>query len=214
LENFKNIAVGFGISFIGSVPLGYLNLVGFHIYTHSGLMNLLYYLSGVIFIEMLVIYGTLKFMNLLNLNPKWKSGVTLFSVFFLFGLAFYFYYKGLVATNRGVPEILPGYPVIVTGLFLSCLNFAQIPFWMTWNLFLLNGNYISNDKKRTGFYIIGTVLGAFGGMLTFILGVNSIVANGFIGAKTLSSFLPLLLIMLAFFQMYQFIFQNRKISSN
>ncbi|MCL9804400.1 hypothetical protein NAT51_02620 [Flavobacterium amniphilum] len=214
METFKNIAVGFGISFIGSVPLGYLNLVGFHIYTHSGLMNLLCYLSGVICIEVLVIYATLKFINLLDLNPKWKSGVNLFSVFFLFGLAFYFYYKGLIGTNRGVPEILPGYPSIVTGLFLSCLNFAQIPFWTTWNLFLVNGNYISNREKYAGFYLIGTVLGAFAGMLTFILGINCIVANGFIGAKNISASLPLLLIVLTVFQIYQFFSQNRKISNN
>ena len=215
MKAIKNITVGFAVSFIGSIPLGYLNIVGFQLYTQTDLMQLLYYLFGVVIVEAFVIYGTLQLVDQLNMNAKWKSRITFFSVFFLLFLAFYFY-KNKVQNAQNEEEIvvLFRYPTLITGMLLSCFNFAQIPFWTTWNLFLLNGNYISNEKKCVGFYITGTVAGTFVGMLAFILGVNCIADYGLIAHKSVSAYMPLLLVGLAVFQIYQFISQNRKIRNN
>ena len=56
MQNLKNIFVGFLVSFIGSIPLGYLNVVGFQVYEKSGLSPTVLYLLGVIIIEFFVIY--------------------------------------------------------------------------------------------------------------------------------------------------------------
>ena len=61
MVNIKNILVGFLVSFIGSIPLGYLNVIGFEIYKYQGLTTTIFYLLGVICIEFFVIYCTLIF---------------------------------------------------------------------------------------------------------------------------------------------------------
>ena len=70
MKIIKNILVGFLVSFIGSVPLGYLNIIGFEIYSELGINSLVFYLLGVISVEVFVIYFTLIFANRLVSNKK------------------------------------------------------------------------------------------------------------------------------------------------
>ena len=62
----KNIVVGFLISFVGSIPLGYLNIIGYEIYIKKGLDSTIQYLFGVVIIEAIVIFSTLIFANILT----------------------------------------------------------------------------------------------------------------------------------------------------
>jgi hypothetical protein len=41
MKAIKNIFIGFLVSFIGSIPLGYLNVIGFEIYSKLGVSNLI-----------------------------------------------------------------------------------------------------------------------------------------------------------------------------
>ena len=70
MKALKNIFVGFLVSFIGSVPLGYLNVIGFEIYRKLGVNSLIFFLFGFICLEMLVIYYTLIFVKQLVNNKK------------------------------------------------------------------------------------------------------------------------------------------------
>ncbi len=210
MKLLKNCIVGFLVSFVGSIPLGYLNLVGFEIYLKTNFFQLFYYLIGVVIIEVIVIYGTLEFAHRLNLNTKWKKWISIFSIFFLLFLAYYFHSSNsnIVENKNDYKELLK-YPTILIGLFLSCLNFAQIPFWMSWNLYLVNGNYIYKEGNSSWSYIIGTLIGTFFGMLVLIFGIESVANAGIIHQNTISKYIPLLFIGLALFQVYQFL-RNKK----
>ncbi|HEU0124801.1 MAG TPA: hypothetical protein VFQ56_00720, partial [Flavobacterium sp.] len=70
MKSLKNTGVGFAVSFLGSIPLGYLNLAGLEIYSNNGIYDLLMFLSGVILIETFVIYFTLKFALQIMMNKK------------------------------------------------------------------------------------------------------------------------------------------------
>jgi hypothetical protein len=84
---------------------------------------------------------------------------------------------------------------------------------MSWNLLLTNGNYISVEKTPKWFYVIGTLIGTFSGMLLLISGIKSISNLGFIHNQTISKSIPLLFVCLAFFQIYQLITAIRKVKS-
>lgn len=172
MQNLKNISVGFLVSFIGSIPLGYLNVVGYNIFNSSGLSATVNYLLGVVFIEFFVILGTLLFANILHSNLKILKFIEAFSVFFMFILAYVFYLNGISEQeNRTVFSII-SHSFFISGIVLSCLNFIQIPFWLSWNLYLLNGNFIEISKHKKYFYIVGTITGTFAGMLVLILSLN------------------------------------------
>jgi threonine/homoserine/homoserine lactone efflux protein len=173
MKNLKNIFVGFLVSFIGSVPLGYLNIVGFKIYTDQGILTTICYLLGVILIEFFVIYFTLIFANQLAANKKLSKYIEGFSVLFMFVLAYFFYANATQNETHSNEFSHFGYwRTFTSGIILSFLNFIQIPFWTSWNLYLLNGKYIEISNSRKYFYILGTVFGTFSGMLVLIFSLS------------------------------------------
>jgi len=171
LKLLQNILVGFAISFIGSIPLGYLNLIGFQIYDSTNFNQLNLYLLGVLGIEALVIFTTLKFSSKVAMNPKWKI---IYQFFFHFLLVITLLtYNSSSNESNSIEKYNSylSYSALISGILLSSINFAQIPFWMSWNLYLTNENYIIAKGKAGFFYIIGTVTGTYFGMLTIIFSI-------------------------------------------
>ncbi len=202
MQKLKNSVVGFFISFLGSIPLGYLNLIGYEIYSKKGFQSTVDYLFGVVIIEGLVVFLTLKFAYFLANQKKWMQRIDVFTILFLLVLAFSFFTKS--DKNKAV-SIYTLYLPFFTGLILSGLNFIQIPFWTGWNLYLVNNNYISVKKPYHYFYLVGTLLGTFGGMLGLILGLNYFSKlNANFNYVFISHAIPIVFFGLAFFQMVQF----------
>ena len=204
MKELKNIGVGFLVSFIGSIPLGYLNIIGFEIYTKSDILQLIYYLFGVLIIEGIVIYGTFYFANKLNMNPKLNKWISIFSVLFLIFLTYYFYpTESENINNQTKDQRFVGFPSFIIGLVLSSLNFAQVPFWLSWNLYLVNKNYISSEKKLGFYYVVGTLFGTFSGMLALILGLKSMTKSGFVSENVISNNIWIIFLALTIFQIVQ-----------
>lgn len=206
MKYLKNILVGFVVSFLGSIPLGYLNMIGFEMYTRSGLSNVIAFLLGVISIEVFVIYFTLIFAEQLINNKMLLRFIEGFTVFFMFVLAYFFYISANNTSTQttAIADFQQQSPYAV-GLFLSLLNFIQIPFWVGWNLYLLNGNYIEVQGSKKYLYVLGTLIGTFLGMLALILSLHLLAEQTDFFAKYLIRFLfPLVFIGLGIFQGIQF----------
>ena len=203
MKALKNIFVGFLVSFIGSIPLGYLNVIGFEIYIKLGMNSLVFFLFGVICVEMLVIYFTLIFAKQLVNNKKLMKFIDFFAVFFLLVIGYSFYASANQTTEQqGVFEKYAMYSPFLIGVFLSGINFLQVPFWTGWNLYLINGNYISIVNKLKLYYIAGTLIGTFAGMLTLVLLLNTLSQNTTSFSKyVIPVVIPLFFVVLAFVQM-------------
>lgn len=201
----KNISVGFLVSFLGSIPLGYLNLVGFEIYNKSGLNSVVLFLLGVVFIESFVIYFTLLFAKQLMNNKILLKMIDFFTIVFMLVLAYVFYMKtSLTLKNSSYIEKYMMYSPFVIGVLLNCFNFLQLPFWTGWNLYLMNEKLISTEKNFKYYYIAGTLIGVFLGMLSLILILQLIFKNiSFIFNYLMSVFIPLFFIILAGIQAFK-----------
>ena len=206
MVKLKNIFVGFLVSFIGSIPLGYLNVVGYDVFRKFGINETIFYLLGVISIEFFVIYFTLIFANKLIENKKLLKFIEAFSIIFMFLLAYIFFSSATKeTTNQSVLEKYVDYSPFVVGVILSCLNFIQIPFWTSWNLYLLNANYIEVSNSRKYFYVLGTVLGTFCGMLFLILSLNYVTnQTDFLAKYLMKAIIPLVFVILGLLQAFKF----------
>lgn len=206
MQILKNIFVGFLVSFIGSIPLGYLNIVGYEVYKSFGISKTIFYLLGVISIEFFVIYFTLIFANKLIENKKLLKFIEAFSIVFMFLLAYIFFASASKeTTNQSVLEKYVDYSPFVLGIILSCLNFIQIPFWTSWNLYLLNAKYIEISNSRKYFYVLGTVLGTFCGMLILILSLNYLTnQTDFLSKYLMKAIIPLVFVILGLVQAFKF----------
>ena len=202
MKAIKNILVGFLVSFVGSIPLGYLNIIGFQIYTDFGIENLVLYLLGVVFVEAFVIYFTLIFANRLVNNIKLMRVIDIFGVFFLLFLAYSFYsYSNQTAASPNYLEKYMIYSPFLVGVLLSGINFMQLPFWTGWNLYLINGNYITTTNTLKFYYVGGTLAGTFAGMIGFVFFLHTIAQNGAHLSKYLFAIIiPLIFIVLACLQ--------------
>jgi hypothetical protein len=205
MQNLKNIGVGFLVSFLGSIPLGYLNVIGFDIYTSSGMMATIFYLIGVICIEFGVIFLTLIFADKLFRKQKLLKFIEAFSVIFMFVLAYVFYSSGSSEeTNRTVFSAI-GQNFFLAGIVYSCLNFIQIPFWLSWNLYLLNNKYIEIPGSRKYVYVFGTIAGTFSGMLALILALHYFASNvDFLSRYLMQIIIPVVFLGLGVFQAIKF----------
>ena len=201
----KNMVIGFLVSFIGSIPLGYLNVIGYEIYSKSNIYQLIFYLTGVVIIEAIVIYGTLFFAEKLSLKPKLNRNISLFSILFLAVLTYYFYNASQSTKVSQDYLLFLTYPSFIIGIILSALNFAQIPFWLSWNLYLVNEKYISESRNLKMYYFMGTLLGTFLGMLALIVGIQKISKAGVVNSNFLSSHIWIIFLVLTLFQIVQFV---------
>ena len=202
MKSFKNIAVGFLVSFLGSLPLGYLNIVGVEVFSKLGLRSLVSFLLGVIIIQTMVVYFTVIFANQLVNNKKLMKAIDFFAIFFLLLLAYLFYaYSGQTAQKHNYLHQYVQYSPFIIGMVLCGLNFLQIPFWVGWNLYLMNANHISLVGKLKFHYLLGTLLGTFFGMLGAIVALDSLSHTTFSFSKYIMPIgIPLFFLVLTCFQ--------------
>ena len=214
----KNIFVGFIVSFLGSLPLGYLNIIGVEIFYKSGMNALVPYLLGVIVVEAIVIYLTVIFSNQLAENKKLMKAIDFFALFFFLLLAYLFFANANQTTKEhNYLENYAQYSPFLIGMVLCGLNFLQIPFWMGWNLYLMNAKSISLAQKLKFYYILGTLVGTFFGMLAIIVFLDSLSQNTLSFSKYIMPVvIPLFFVALAFIQMvkvYKKYFKSKRTQS-
>lgn len=209
MKGLRNILVGFGISFIGSVPLGYLNVVGFEILSDGGFSRLWPYLFGVIAEESIVIYLTLLFADKLSKGGKLVKATEIFSIAFLLILAVYFFVRPETASDK--TPVYVQYSPFIAGAVLNAINFMQLPFWTGWNLYLINAKWIFIESRIRYLYIFGALLGTFAGMLLFILGLHYLAENiDGLSFYLMKIFIPLIFLGLALWQSYKFYEKYRR----
>lgn len=202
----KNTLVGFAVSFLGSLPFGYLNLIGFQVYNQKGIKSLVYYLFGIITVESIVVYSTLIFAAKLNSNRKLLQFIEAFSIIFLFFLAYLFYSQSqsVIPKENYLSKYL-NYSAFIIGLICNGLNFMQIPFWLSWNLYVVNANYIDLNKKSQLHYVLGTLIGSFAGIFTIVMLLNYATdSTSFLSKNLMSIIIPVFFVAMGFYQLFRY----------
>lgn len=201
MKLIRNLLLGLGISFLGSIPLGYLNIIGFQIYEQSGLSALSTYLLGVISVEVVILYFTYKGALFLSKQAQIARFIELFSIVFLLILAFVFamgeYRQNFAQKWLGTDSFF------WKGISLNVVNLMQIPFWLGWHLYV-NQNDQPNLLGRN-FYFLGALSGTFLGMLSFVLLLAHFSHQSTSLQKyLLSCLVPLFFVLLAFYQIFRY----------
>ena len=206
MRTFKNIGVGFLVSFAGSVPLGYLNIAGYEIFGSRGWIDLLSYVLGVIAVEAIIIYGTLVFADKLASKRKLIQGIEIFSILFMLALSVVFFVKS--GNQEGSDVFFRKYfnhSPLVIGLILSSINFMQLPFWIAWNLYVVNNNYINTDGSLKLFYVFGTLMGSFAGIVGIAVGlVYAGRSSAFLSEHIMPYLFPAVFLLIAIYQIIQY----------
>ena len=161
---------GMLVSFLGSLPLGTLNIAAMQISISDGITEAMLFSAGSLLTEIIYVRLSLVAMDWVRKQEKLfkiLEWVTLGIVLALAVSSFYAAMHPAVQKNIILSSTLPRF---ILGLVMSAVNPVQIPFWFGWSTVLFTKKILLPRKDHYNTYIIGIGLGTFIGNCVFIFG--------------------------------------------
>ena len=166
---------GMLVSFLGSLPLGTLNVAAMQISVQENISNAIYFSLGSLLTEMIYVRASLVGINWIRKQKvlfKWMEWITLGIVLALaagsFIAATHEHHAKNVILNNDMHRFF-------LGLLLSSISPMQIPFWFGWSTVLFAKKILEPKNSFYNLYIIGIGLGTLMGNCVFIFGGKYIV---------------------------------------
>jgi threonine/homoserine/homoserine lactone efflux protein len=163
------------ISFLGTLPLGTLNISAMQIAVSDGIPPAIKFAIGALIVEVIYVRISLVAMKWVSKNQRVFRIFEWLTVAIIFALAI----SSLVAAmDPGVKKnmiLSNSVHRFWLGVMLSAVNPMQIPFWFGWSTALFSRGLLKNGSSYYTMYIIGIGLGTFLGFLIFIFGGRLLV---------------------------------------
>lgn len=203
--------LGFLISLLGSLPLGYINVIGLQILLEQGSLAVISFISGVIFIQFFM-------LKTVSFGAKWFVKQTKLLLFIdVFTIIFFSLIAGYFITNIGNQENfslstlkLAQFPFIL-GLLLNSLNFIQWPYWSGIYIYLFRTEKLDPRCNDNSLFIMGVMLGTLSGMFVFAqTGKYILIQNKIEMSMYLNPVFASLFLVLAIIQIGKLSFQKKK----
>ena len=148
------------ISSIGGLPLGTLNVTAMHIAQHRGTAAGLWFAWGALLIEIVYVYLTLKLFEWLSASIKTLTAIRWISIAVMLGIGIWLLVENADA-DMSVSTAWSKANPFLTGLLLSALNPAQIPFWLGWNAVAIDRKLLQLQTPATLVWLMGIGTGTF-----------------------------------------------------
>jgi threonine/homoserine/homoserine lactone efflux protein len=158
------------VSFLGSLPLGTLNIACMQIAITDGILSACMFSAGSLLVEVVYVRLSLVAMDWVRKQErlfKILEWVTLLIVVALAVSSFYAAMHPSVEKNVILSSTLPRF---VLGLVMSAVNPVQIPFWFGWSTVLFTKKILLPRKDHYNMYIVGIGIGTLIGNCVFIFG--------------------------------------------
>lgn len=170
MRSYKILFIGLLISFLGSLPLGTLNIAAMQISISDGIYQATMFSVGSLLAEVIYVRLSLVAMDWIRKKEfifKILEWVTLAIVLVLAASSFYAATHPSVEKNAVLSTTLPKF---LLGLLMSAVSPAQIPFWFGWSTVLFSKKILLPVNRHYNLYIIGIGLGTLIGNFVFIFG--------------------------------------------
>lgn len=168
---------GMLVSFLGTLPLGTLNIAAMQIAIADTIYNALLFSLGALTAEMIYVRISLVAMDWVRKQEKIFKLLEWFTLFIIIALAVASFIaasnpyenKNIILNNN-----LPSY---ILGLTMSAVNPMQIPFWFGWSTILFSKKVLLPHTTHYNFYTIGIGIGTLLGNCIFIFGGRLIASK-------------------------------------
>lgn len=168
---------GMLISFLGSLPLGTLNVAAMQIAISDGFYPAFLFSSGSLLAEIIYVRLSLIAMDWIRKQQKiFKilEWVTLVIVVALAVSSFYAATHPSVEKNVILSSTLNRF---ILGFGMCAINPVQIPFWFGWSTVLFTKKVLLPKNSHYNMYIIGIGIGTLFGNFVFIFGGQLIASK-------------------------------------
>lgn len=166
----KIFLTGMLVSFLGSLPLGTLNIAAMQISISSGVTGALLFSVGSLIAEIIYVRISLVAMDWVRKQEKILKALEWVTFLIVAALAAFSFYAALHPTVEKNIVLDSPLPKIVLGFIMSAVNPVQIPFWFGWSTVLFSKKVLLPRPDHYNSYIIGIGFGTFLGNCIFIFG--------------------------------------------
>ena len=166
----KIFFVGMLVSFLGSLPLGTLNVAAMQISISDGLQAAVFFAIGSLIAEIVYVRISLVAMDWIRKKKRIFLILEWVTLFIVLALAFFSFYAALQPSVEKNIILSSSLPSFLLGLTMSALNPVQIPFWFGWSTVLFTKKVLLPRNDHYNYYIFGIGIGTFVGNCIFIVG--------------------------------------------
>ncbi|MDB5192595.1 MAG: hypothetical protein JWQ96_2158 [Segetibacter sp.] len=167
----KIFFVGMLISFLGSLPLGTLNIAAMQLSISDGYTAGMLFALGILTAEVIYVRVSLVAMDKIRKHEKILKALEWITLGIIAALAVF----SFVAASKNNPEtknilLSNSMPRFYLGFIMCALNPVQIPFWFGWSTVLFTKKVLLPKNSHYNCYIAGIGIGTFFGTCVFIFG--------------------------------------------
>lgn len=166
---------GMLVSFLGSLPLGTMNITVTQLSVSNGVHAGFLFAAGSMIVEVIIVRAALVTMKWLARQHKLfhlLEYITTSVILFLAAASFVSAYRmSGFASSLPVESVTPFW----SGALLSVTNPLHIPFWLGWSTVLINKNILHQTRANYNWYVMGIGVGTMLGFSVFIYAGNFLV---------------------------------------
>lgn len=159
---------GMIVSFLGSLPMGTLNVAAMQIAITEGVPPALLFALGMLLVEMVYVRISLVAMDWVRRQKTLLKILDWLTVAIVLALAASSFYAALhpqVSKNVILSSTLNKF---LLGVIMCAVNPVQIPFWFGWSTVLFTKRILLPQTRFYNLFIIGIGIGTFLGTMVFI----------------------------------------------
>jgi len=163
---------GLIISFIGSLPLGTLNIAAMQIGIQESILNAIWFSLGSLLIEMVYVRISLIGIDWVRKQHKLMKAMEWITLIIILALAAGSFIAAASDGGGGAKNVLLNNNMhrFLMGMFMCAINPVQIPFWFGWSTVLFTKKILEPKASHYNTYIIGIGVGTLLGNCVFIFG--------------------------------------------
>ena len=166
----KIFFTGMFISFLGSLPLGTLNVAAMQIGITDGYIAAILFSLGSLLVEMIYVRLSLVGMDWIRKQEKIFKVLEWVTLAIVIALAISSFHAALHPKTGKNIILSSTLPRFVLGATMCAVNPVQIPFWFGWSTVLFAKKVLLPKSSHYNLYIIGIGIGTFIGNCVFIFG--------------------------------------------
>lgn len=164
------------ISFLGSLPLGTLNIAAMQIAISDGIQPAIWFSLGSLTAEIIYVRISLVAMDWVRKQHKLFKILEWVTLAIVVALAVSSFYAAMHPSVNENVLLSSGVHRYLLGLGMSAVNPIQIPFWFGWSTVLFTKGVLKPKNSHYNLYILGIGLGTLIGNCLFIFG-GKIIAD-------------------------------------
>lgn len=161
---------GMVVSFLGSLPLGTLNVAAMQISISDGISQAMFFSIGSLVVEIIYVRVSLVAIDWIRKQEKILRILEWVTFFIVLALAVSSFYAAMHPKTGKNIVLSSTLPKFVLGVVMCAVNPVQIPFWFGWSTVLFTKKILLPKHSHYNSYILGIGLGTFAGNCVFIFG--------------------------------------------